>query len=173
MSTFEKNQSKVIDTKSLLLEVIKNPLSFRDNEALKLSLKSQGALAKYIDSERGIASCSLNTLKNASNSLLDRGFAEIDELRINAKNEIEETVAGRKATQSTRQKLRHKVDDLEYQLSVMKKNNFHFSMIISELRGELKRMSESSDNIEERQHAYEEVNRKVKAKLHYTLHGEL
>ncbi|MFA0133556.1 hypothetical protein AB4440_14855 [Vibrio splendidus] len=173
MNTHERNQTKVTDTKSLLLEVITNPLIFKDSEDLKLALKSQGALAKYTDNERGIGSCSLNTFKTISNSLLEKGFSEIDDLRINAKNAIEVAVSGKPPPLSTRQKLQHKVDDLECQLSAMKKNNFHFSVIISELRGELKRMSESSDNIDVRQKTYEEINRKIESKLNYTLHGKL
>jgi len=172
MDTLEKNQNKVIDTKSLLLEVIKEPLKFKDNEALRSSLKSQGGLARFIDNERGIPPCSLNTFKSASDSLFDRGFTEVDELRKNAKNTIEEAIEGSKASKSTRTNLRQQVDDLKLELSVMKKSNYLLTVVISELRGELKRMSESSDDIGKRQHIYQDVSRKVEVKLNYTLHGK-
>ena len=173
MKTLEVNQKKVIETKSLLLEIIKEPSKFRNIKALTPVLKSQSGLAKFSDSERDIVSCSLNTLKSASESLLDRGFIELDELRINAKNAIEAVVVGNKATKSTQTGLRHKVDELESKLSTVQKSNFLLTTIISELRSELKKMAHSNDSSEHRKTTYQEVNRKIEAKLSYVHHGEV
>ena len=85
MNTTEINQQKVLTSKSFLLEIIKSPSDFVNDVELFDSLKSQGGLAKLEVQSRNITSCSLNTLKNASETLLNRGFTELDELRKNAK----------------------------------------------------------------------------------------
>ena len=162
-----------METKSLLREIIKEPSSFKDIEALTPALKSQSGLAKYKDSERNIAPSSLNTLKSASESLLDRGFTELDELRINAKDAIEKFVIGNKVTKSTRTGLRNKVDELESKLNTVRKSNFLLTTMISELRDELKQMAYSSKDLEVKIAIYQEFNRSVKAKLSYISHGEV
>jgi len=173
MKTLEINQKKVIETKLLLLEIIKNPSSFKGIEALMVALKSQGGLAKFSDSEREIACCSLNTLKSASESLLDRGFTELNELRINAKDAIEAVEVGNKATKSTRTGLRNKIDEQESKLNSMKKSNFLLTTIITELRSQFKELAYSNDRSEKKKTIYEDVNRKIEAKLNYTHHGEV
>ncbi|SGY93163.1 Putative uncharacterized protein [Moritella viscosa] len=173
MKTLEINQKKIMETKSLLREIIKEPSSFRDIEALTPALKSQSGLAKYRDSERDIAPCSLNTLKSASESLLDRGFTELDELRINAKDAIEKVVIGNKVTKSTRTGLKNTVDELESKLKTMRNSNFLLTTMVSELRYELKKMALSSEDVERRVNIYQEFNRGVKAKLSYVSHGEV
>ncbi|OZS42683.1 hypothetical protein [Photobacterium sanguinicancri] len=173
MKILEVNQKKVTETKSLLLEIIKDPSSFRGIEALTPALRSQGGLAKFSNSKRDIVSCSLNTLKSASELLLDRGFIELDELRINAKNAIEAVVVGNKATKSTKTGLRHKVDEIESKLSTMQKSNFLLTTIISELRSELKKMAHSDDSSQQRNATYQSLNRKIEAKLSYVNHGEV
>lgn len=169
MDTLEINQQKVIETKVLLKEIIGEPVPFKDDLSLKSALKSQGGLAKHSNPERGIASCSLNTLKSASESLLERGFTELDELRVNARDAIESTVVGNKATKTTLIGLRHKVDDLEYELSIMQKSNFLLTTIICELRGELKRMALSTESGEFQESEYRRINRKIEIELNYTL----
>lgn len=173
MITLKVNQKKVIKTKALLLDIIRQPLKYKDNEPLKSTLKSQGGLAKFTDSEQKIKACSLNTLKSASESLLGRGFIELDELRVSAKNAIEGVIDDSKATKSTRTGLRHKVDGLESQLNIMKKSNFLLTTMITELRGQLKNMAYSDNTTEQRQSRYNELNRKIEAKLNYTLNGEV
>lgn len=173
MNTLEVNQQKVLESKSLLIEIIKEPLSFKDNEAIKIALKSQGGLAKFSDKERTIAACSLNTLKTASDALLNRGFVELDELRINAKNAIQKAIVGSKATKSTLTGLHNKVDSLESQLNTMRKSNLLLTRIIYELRSELKRMAYSSDTAEKIQNDYKNINYTIEAKLGYTLDGEV
>jgi hypothetical protein len=169
MNTSDINQQKVIETKALLKEVISEPVSFKDDISLKSGLKSQGGLAKYSNSERGIAPCSLNTIKSASESLLERGFIELDELRVNAKDAIKGVVVGNKTTKSTRSGLRYMVDNLEYELIIMKKSNFLLSTIISELRGDLKKMALSTKSKEFKESEYHRINQKIEIELNYTL----
>lgn len=173
MNALEVNQRKVLETKVLLTEIINDSLPFKGDTSLISALKSQGGIAKYINEERYIASCSLNTLKKASESLLKRGFVELDELRINAKDALEIASLGKKATTKTRTGLKHKVDELHTQLSTMKKINFLQSVIIEELRGELKQIAYSNESPEQAQTMYLEFNRRLEAKLSYTLNGEL
>ncbi len=88
MAISQNNQEKVLATKAFLLDIIKNSAEFKSNSELIKQLKSQGGLAKQDIPDLGIFPCSLNTLKTASESLLDRGFRELDELRINAREEL-------------------------------------------------------------------------------------
>jgi hypothetical protein len=169
MTTLDVNQQKVFETKALLKDIIAEAVPFKDDLSLKSALRSQGALAKYSNSERGIASCTLNTLKSASESLLERGFIELDELRINAKDAIESAVIGNKATKSTRTGLMHKVNDLEYELCIMQKSNFLLTAIIDELRGELKKMALSTESREFQESEYRRINRTIEIELNYTL----
>jgi hypothetical protein len=167
MKTLEINQKKAFETKVLLLEVIKEPSSFKDNDGLKIALKSQRGLANFSDENRGIEPCSLNTLKNASELVLDRGFVELNELRINAKDAIEGASVGIKVSKSTRVGLRNTVDDLELKLSLTQESNVLLSTIVSELRRELKVMAYSTARLKERQETYQFINSKVEAKLSY------
>ena len=173
MNTLEINQKKVLETKALLTEVIREPMPFKGDTTLKSALKSQGALAMYLNEERDIASCSLNTLKSASESLLNRGFVELDELRINAKNALESATLGKKATTKTRTGLKHKVDELQDKLRTMKKSNFLQSCFIEELRVELKKMAYSNQSSEQAKEMYQEFNKRLEAKLSFTLNGKL
>lgn len=172
MNTLEINQKKILETKVLLVEIIKEPLLYKDDATLKLALKSQSGIAKYINEERGIASCSLNTLKSASESLLRRGFVELDELRKNARDLLESTKLGKKATTKTRTGLKHKVDELQFQLITMEKVNFLQSVIIEEFRNKLKELACSNSSQEDIQFAYNEINKRLEAKLSYILSGE-
>lgn len=173
MEALEINQKKVIETKSLLIEIIKEPSNFKGVDVLIKALRSQQGLAKYSDSERDISSCSLNTLKNASEELLDRGFVELNELRINAKDAIEKAVVGSKAGKSTKAGLRNQVDELESEVSILKKSNFLLETIITELRSELKKMAYSEEMLELKKANYKDINRTVEAKLNYVLYGEV
>lgn len=173
MNALEQNHKKIVETKKLLLEIVKEPQHFKAVERLKLALKSQMMLAKFTDEERGIVGCSLNTLKNVSEGLLDRGFLELDELRINARNAIMGAIEGEKANKSTRTGLKHKVSNLESKLNIANKRDFLLTMMITELRAELKKMALSNDSAEQKEARYREINRQVEAKLSYTLDGEI
>lgn len=167
MGVQEINQKKVINTKILLKEIIDNPKSFADNINLVSSLNSQSALARYEDKNLNIYPCSLNTLKTASESLLQRGFIELDELRINAKNSFELATKEKKSTTKTRIGLKHKLDEVNVEVNNLKAINLLQSMIIEELRGELKKMVASSDSLEKKQLLYSSITRKLEAELSY------
>ncbi len=57
MKAKEKNQTKVFETKKLLLEIIKNPHSYKGDAELYKALKSQAAIAKLENPDRQIFSC--------------------------------------------------------------------------------------------------------------------
>jgi hypothetical protein len=173
MNTLKINQKKILETKALLTEVITDPFPFKGDSTLISALKSQSALAMYSNENRDIASCSLNTLKRASESLLTRGFVDLDELRINAKNALESATLGQKATTKTRIGLKYKVDKLQAQLSTMNKSNFLQTCIIEELRLELKQMAYSNQSSEQAKKMYQEFNKRLEAKLFITLNGKL
>ncbi|XNS81069.1 hypothetical protein AB6D09_017840 [Vibrio cyclitrophicus] len=169
----EKNQQKIIETKALLLKIIKNPIQYKDAHDLTTALKTQAGFASYSNKEHDISSCSLNTFKANAESLLDRGFIEINELRINAKDAIESAIASSKPLKNTKAGLRHKVDSLEAERDSLQKANFLQSVIINELRGALKEMALSTDTVEQRHEKLKYVNKVVEAKLSYTINGEL
>jgi len=173
MKTLEVNQKKVMKTKLLLLEIIKEPSRYSSIKTLTPALKSQRELAKFTNSERDITSCSLNTLKSASETLLERGFIELDELRINAKDAIEAVVIGNKVTKSTRTGLKNKVDELESKLITIQKSNFLLTTITSDLRSDLKNMAYSNDSSENRKKKYHELNSKIEAKLSYLRNSDV
>ena len=171
MKRLEKNTNKILNTKLLLQEIITLPVSFKDHTTLILALKSQRKLAQYQNQDRDIESCSLNTFKDTSNKLLDRGFIEINELRIHAKDAIEIALVENKPSKKTKTGLKYMVDKLEEKNNILQQNNFLLNVIVNDLRDELKKMSESTDNIENRQVKYQYLNRTIEAKLNYALYG--
>ncbi|EGQ7663330.1 hypothetical protein [Vibrio parahaemolyticus] len=170
--TQEVNQQTVLETKTLLLEVIQSPGVFKNDESIKVALKSQGGLAKYKNVERNINPCSLNTLKSLSESLLDKGFLELDSLRINAKNAINKSATG-KMTQDSKTTLKQQIAALKNDLEVTKQSNFLLTTIIKEMRSQLKNMAEQDLTDEERIKRYKYANKKIEAQLNYVLNSEL
>ena len=85
----ENNQRTILATEALLLEIIKSPDGFKNNDGLVKALKSQGGLAKYEYAERHIGAVAINTVKSLSELLLDDSFDGFDRLRINARDAIE------------------------------------------------------------------------------------
>ncbi|MFB9133579.1 hypothetical protein ACFSJQ_09870 [Vibrio olivae] len=169
MKNLDINHKKVIGTKELLINIIQDPNSFKNNEMVKSALKSQGNLAKFKDQERDIVSCSLNTLKSACESLFDQGFSELDYLRKSALDAIKKSMTDvdSKANKSTKSGLKNMVDELETSLLNMRKSNFLLTLMISELLGELKRMAESENPIDDKLYDYKEINKKVEEKFSY------
>ncbi|MFZ3463018.1 hypothetical protein [Vibrio harveyi] len=169
MKNLDINHKKVIGTKELLINIIQDPNSFINNEMVKSALKSQGNLAKFKDQERDIVSCSLNTLKSACESLFDQGFSELDYLRKSALDAIKKSMTDvdSKANKSTKSGLKNMVDELETSLLNMRKSNFLLTLMISELLGELKRMAESENPIDDKLYDYKEINKKVEEKFSY------
>ena len=176
MKVLEKNQTKVLETVSLLRKVIISPISFIDNDELVNALKSQSGISKYQCLENNIASCSLNTLKNISEVLLDRGFIALDELRINAKLAIEQSLLDERRSKENKQSavsLNRKIVELKSQLDVTRRINTQMTVIISELRSRLKELVEHDGPIEERKELHRHYNKKIEAELNHTFNGKL
>lgn len=176
MKVLEKNKIKILETEKLLRDMIASPLDFKDDEELLKAIKSQSAIAKYQNQERNIASCSLNTVKSISEVFLDRGFLYLDELRISAKLAVEATKLGEKVSKGNKQTsvgLRLKVDDLQSQLTTLQNSNFLLTVMIMELRSNLKQLADHEGTMEDRQELYLYHNKKIEAELNYTLDGEV
>lgn len=173
MQAKEVNQVKVLNTVAFLKKVITEPEGFKADDMLIKALKSQGGIAKYENEGQEITSCSLNTLKTTSEMLLERGFLELDELRLNAKSAIEGSVEGNKANKKTKTGLTHKVNELTDELEVTKRSNILLTTIISELRSRLKQLAENDGSVDDRKELYRRFNKEIQAKLDYTLHGEV
>ncbi|MCW4446658.1 hypothetical protein OHV10_20680 [Vibrio splendidus] len=177
MKVLEKNQTKILETETLLKEIITTPAEFKDDEVLVKALKSQSGIAKYQNEDRKITSCSLNTVKSISEALLERGFLSLDELRINAKEKIDEaqndagTAKGSK--RKTKADLESEKAELKSELDAAQRSNFLTLVIISELRSKLKQLAVHEGAVEERLELYREHNRKIEAELSYALDGEL
>lgn len=173
MQAKEVNQIKVFRLKTLLKEVINNPADFEKDKVLVASLQSQGGIAKYENTDKDIAACSLNTLKRTSDDLLERGFLSLDELRLNAKVAIEEVKPAAKANKKTKTGLNHTIAELEAQLDIVHRSNFLLTTIIKELCSKLKGLSEHDGSVEERKELYRIHHKLIEAELTYTLNGEL
>lgn len=172
MSISELNQQKVLLSKIFLLEIIETPSDFKDNDELFTSLKSQGGLAKLEVPTRNIYSCSLNTLKSASELLLNRGFLEIDELRKNAQKKLGKARLGETKNKRTRAGLEQSIVDLNNDVQILKKSSFLLQTIISDLQEGLKQLSLMECKIERVEH-YQEINKEMEAKLSFIDYGEL
>ncbi|MGD8233423.1 hypothetical protein [Vibrio sp. TRT 1302] len=176
MKVLEKNQVKVLETEKLLREIITTPAEFKDDEELVIALKSQSAIAKYQNQERNIAPCSLNTVKNISEALLERGFLSLDELRIHAKRAIENANGEESATKGNKQSkagLKRRVAELESELDVARRSNSLLTAMVTELRSKLKQLANYEGTVEVRQELYREHSRKIEAQMNYTLNGEV
>ncbi|EKO3895391.1 hypothetical protein P0F23_002839 [Vibrio metschnikovii] len=176
MKVLEKNQIKVLETEKLLRGIITSPAEFKDDAELLEALKSQTGIAKYQDHKRTIEPCSLNTLKSNAETLLERGFLSLNELRLNAKWAIEEALHNERLSKSNKQTvvgLRHKVEELESQLDAAQRSNFLLTVMVSELRSKLKELANHEGTVEERQKKYRDYNKKIEAELNYTLSREV
>lgn len=173
MDTLEQNQQKILRTHELLNEVIKNPELFRQTDELKIALVSQGSLAKYIDKERGIIACSLNTYKTASESLLPRGFVEINQLRVAAKNAINGKQPKTATAKGKIASLEKKVNDLGSKLESEKKMTVLLTLMNDELLSKLKQLAYSTDSAEVRKSTYKNTEQSFKTKLDYLLYEEI
>lgn len=79
----EKNKQNVINLKNFLIEIIESPKEILEEIPVILNiLKNQGSLSKYKDNKRAIISSSLNTVKRTADRFIEKGFDEIEKLRI-------------------------------------------------------------------------------------------
>ncbi|MEZ9754909.1 hypothetical protein AB4257_11565 [Vibrio splendidus] len=177
MKVLEKNQTKILETEKLLKEIITTPAEFKGDEVLMKALKSQSGIAKYQNEERKITSCSLNTVKSISEALLERGFLSLDELRINAKEKIDEAQSDAGTAKGSKRKTKADLEsekaELKSELDAAQRSNFLTLVIISELRSKLKQLAAYEGTVEERLELYREHNRKIEAELSHMLDGEL
>ena len=81
MSRLANHAHSLQTLKVLLHEVITSPTQFLINEDLRKALSSQGALAKFSDSARGIYPMALNTLKRRCADTSPECFTELEVLR--------------------------------------------------------------------------------------------
>jgi len=168
----ETNQKTILATEALLLEIIKSPDEFKNNDDLVKALKSQGGLAKYVDAERHINTISINTVKSLSELLLDKGFEGFDTLRTNARDDIEKALKG-KIKKSNNESARQKLASTEETLAITQQSNFLLNTVIKEMRANLKEMALQDWTEEERLKRYKDINKKVEAQLNYVNHGEV
>jgi hypothetical protein len=168
----ENTQRTILATEALLLEIIKSPDEFKNNDDLVKSLKSQGGLAKYEDAERYIGAVAINTVKSLSELLLDDGFDGFDRLRINARDAIEKALKGR-IKKSNEESARQKLALAEERFAITQQSNFLLNTVIKEMRAHLKAMALQDRTDEERLKRYKDINKKVEAQLNYVNHGEV
>tara|TARA_R110002094_G_scaffold220172_1_gene192627 strand:+ start:4428 stop:4961 length:534 start_codon:yes stop_codon:yes gene_type:complete len=167
----ENNQRTILATEALLLEIIKSPDGFKNNDGLVKALKSQGGLAKYEDAERHVGAVAINTVKSLSDLLFDDGFDNrsgggFDRLRINARNAIEIALKG-KIKKSNEESARQKLASTEETLAITQQSNFLLNTVIKEMRAHLKEMALQDGTNEERLKRYKDINKKVEAQLNY------
>ena len=168
----ETNQKTILATEALLLEIIKSPDEFKNNDDLIKALKSQGGLAKYEVAERNIGTVAINTVKSLSELLLDKGFEGFDTLRVNARNAIETALKG-KIKKSNEESARQKLSSTEETLAITQRSNFLLNTVIKEMRSHLKAMALQEWTAEERLKHYKDINKKIEAQLNYVNHGEV
>lgn len=160
MSLKGTNEQKVHNSKKLLKEIITTPADFLNNDKLLTSLKSQGLFAKLELSEFEISPCSLNTLKTASSTFLNRGFTELDELRVNARNAIEEAKVSTVVNTNTRAGLKYKVTELKKKNLILMNSHNEMRNIVSLLKIELKKIA-VIDTEEKRLEQYAFITKKT------------
>jgi hypothetical protein len=85
----EKNKQNVINLKQFLIEIIESPKEIlAEMPYILTTLKNQGSLSKYQDKKREIFSSSLNTIKRTADRFIEKGFEEIERLRVLAIHSI-------------------------------------------------------------------------------------
>ncbi|WP_394139261.1 hypothetical protein [Vibrio chagasii] len=149
-----------------LLKDIKNSPKDFDNDIINNMLRSQRSLAAHDDKEREIFGSVLNTLKSNANKYLDRGWQEVEDLRLEAKAAI---VSSRddtpKVKAGTKKALEQKKNSLVTQVHRLEGVNMMLTALVSELRANLAEF-EDLDTLTERQSKIESINKRVLAKIH-------
>ncbi|WP_278380788.1 hypothetical protein [Pseudoalteromonas distincta] len=164
MNSKDANEHKVVRSQKLLKEIITTPANFIHNEKLQIALKSQGRFAKFDFPEYEILPCSLNTLKTASDALLNRGFIELDELRANAIIAIEKAKVSTVANTKTRTGLKYKVAELKEKNLILMNRHSEMRNIVSLLKAELKKIA-VIETEEQRLEQYAFITKKTDAML--------
>lgn len=84
----ERNGQSLLALDQFLRDIAATPQAHIENDSLLVSLSSQGALARYTDSECGINGLSLNTAKRIAAQYIEGGFSALDERRKIARQAI-------------------------------------------------------------------------------------
>ncbi|MAK48703.1 hypothetical protein [Marinobacter sp.] len=127
----QNNLASTQAIRKILLAIIQTPSQFCEDEDLQKSLKSQGGIAKLeyetVIDQKNVhkTSMSLNTLKRYADELFDRGFEDLDQLRIKAL-EAAQTHLDRERRPDSRSRvgLQLKVKELEEDLEKHRSTNF-------------------------------------------------
>ena len=80
----EKSNQSLLALSSLLREVINHPETYIHDQQLNTAFNSQGALAKFSNTSKGIFSLSINTQKRIADSIINGGYEGLNKSRINA-----------------------------------------------------------------------------------------
>lgn len=163
-------KKKIVNTQILLCDIIENPQKHKNNDELKKSLKSQGALSKLKldhndDPSKSIPSCSINTFKAYANEYFDTGFKGINDLRINANIKINSQNEKKPKSKSTNVGLKYQLEKYKRENETLKATNINQLIIIDELRSRLKEMASSEESRTVRQQEYKSINHITNIKL--------
>tara|TARA_R110002049_G_scaffold278939_2_gene457778 strand:+ start:846 stop:1439 length:594 start_codon:yes stop_codon:yes gene_type:complete len=134
----QNNLASTQATRKILLAIIKTPDQFCEDEDLQKSLNSQGGIAKLeyetVIDQKDVqkSSMSLNTLKRYADELFDRGFEDLDHLRIKALEALQTHLdRERRPDSRSRVGLQLKVKELEEELEKHRSTNFLLLQAIS------------------------------------------
>ncbi|XAW89555.1 hypothetical protein ABDK09_07445 [Vibrio sp. CDRSL-10 TSBA] len=169
----EQNQRSIMSLVTLLKQVVDDPASFHNDDGFIDALKSQNSLAQFKRTSQGILGCSLNTHKSIAETVLVRGYVELDEHRKNAQIAVanfRERKSG--SNKQTKAGLGKKVQELEGDVAILERQNFLLSSLVESLRSKLQHYVIASEK-EELVVDFSEFNKELQAKLSYTLYGSL
>lgn len=131
----------------LLADICRTPSEYRDDPEFLASLKSQGALyVSYSNDRLAIKPSSINTVKKISAEVIPGGFAELDNLRIAAKNRLEEARdSEEKGNKRTRTGLKILADRQQQEIENLRRTNFWLLQAVSEARRDIESVAGIAD----------------------------
>ncbi len=167
MNKAEINVRSVQAIKQLLFEIIEEPGKFNSEDFFS-QLKSQGALAKMEDLERGIVPCVLNTQKNVAERIFDDGFDTLNTLRNNALMALEGfEQANKRSNKTTKTGLQKRVKELENKINSLEQQNFMLIDLVSSLKSSLEHNAKENGNEKMRFNVEHEL-KSLRAKASFT-----
>lgn len=158
--------------RDLLIEIIEDPSQWYNNQEFIAALKVQGKLAKWLDNERGIVPCSLNTLKTSAKDVLDGGYNRLDQFRINALDAIEGHVEQKnRSNKNTKMGLKKKVKELEREVLIVKQQNTILVHLVCDLKEKAAKYAMKAPDLTRAQ--CEKDMRGVEAKINFAANEDL
>ncbi|KQZ81090.1 hypothetical protein [Pseudomonas sp. Root562] len=153
-SRHENIRSSIVELRTLLLDLIKQPQLASTREILRTAIKSQGALAASelsIDKKDGgiihKPSMSLNTLKSYADITISGGFKELDHLRKKALDSITTFQSKNlRATKRTKSGLNIRFKELEAELEAQRQINYILLQAISTAMNGFKTIRDAPDS---------------------------